>query len=372
MATKRMKTGSLYQPSYRDSNGNLKRSAVWWMQFYLPAQHLPVRESTGCEDWDDALVALQRRVGSIAGVQTNLRAETCYIGDLLQMVLDDYKANNRASYADLKSKIDSRLNPFFGRIKARSLTTGHITSYQAARRREGAANASINRELAPLRRALSLGEQHVPKLVHSPLKWKKLVENNVREGILPDSRYEALRDALPDYARLAFVIAYHCGCRKGELLAIPRERVDLAAGKIYLEAATTKNRTPRFLPIYGEMRAYIEMQLAELDAKYPACRWLIHRDGRRIGDFEKAWSTATQLARVPNLLFHDLRRTALTNMENAGVPRAVATAISGHKTEAVYRRYVIRRAEAIERAAAQMEAYLGTRPKAPPKGETVN
>jgi hypothetical protein len=41
---------------------------------------------------------------------------------------------------------------------------------------------------------------------------------------------------LPDYARLAFVVAYHCGCRKGELLAIPCERVDLAASKIYLVA----------------------------------------------------------------------------------------------------------------------------------------
>jgi len=203
-------------------------------------------------------------------------------------------------------------------------------------------------------------------------RWQSLKEDNVREDILPSDRYEALRDALPTYLRLAFVIAYHFGCRKGELLAIPRERVDLAAGKIYLEAATTKNRTPRFLPIYGEMRAHIEMQLAELDTKYPGCRWLIHREGRPIGDFEKAWATATKLAQVPELLFHDLRRTALTNMENAGVPPAIATAISGHKTEAVYRRYVIRRAEAIEQAAAQMEAYLNAQPRPTSVKERVN
>jgi integrase len=363
MATKRVKTGSLYQPSYRDRKGNLKRSAVWWMQFYLPGQPRPMRESTGCEDWDDALVALQRRVGSIAGVQTNLRAETCRISDLLQMVLDDYKANNRASYADLKSKIDSRLNPFFGRTKARSLTTGHITSYQAARRKEGAANASINRELAPLRRALTLGHKHTPQLVHSPIAWKKLEENNVREGILPAAKYAALRDSLPGYLRLAFVIAYHCGCRKGELLAIPRERVDLNGRRIYLEAMTTKNRTPRFLPVYGEMEPYLEMQLAELEVKYPGCLWLIHNEGRRIDGFRKAWETAVKAAGIPDLLFHDLRRTALTNMENAGVPRSVATSISGHKTEHVYKRYLIRKAEAIDRAGETMAAYLGSQAK---------
>jgi hypothetical protein len=59
-------------------------------------------------------------------------------------------------------------------------------------------------------------------------------------------------------------------------------------------------------------------------------------------------------------------------MENAGVPRAIATAISGHKTEAVYRRYVIRRAEAIEQAAAQMEAYLRAQPPSAGGKERVN
>jgi integrase-like protein len=104
--------------------------------------------------------------------------------------------------------------------------------------------------------------------------------------------------------------------------------------------------------------------LAELDANYPGCRWLMHRAGERLWDFEKSWRTATQVAGVAGLLFHDLRRTALTNMENAGIPRSVATSISGHKTEAVYRRYVIRRADAIEKAGEQMEAYLNSARKA--------
>jgi integrase len=362
MAKRRVKTGSLYQPKYRDSRGNQKASAIWWMKFYPTGQSEPVRESTGCETWEDALVVLQRRVGSIAGTQTNLRAETCRVSDLLQMVLDDYKANNRSSYADVKSKIDSHLIPFFGRIKANALTTQHIRTYQSRRQKEGAANASINRELAPLRRGLTLGNKHTPRLVHSPLAWEKLKEDNVREGILPRSKYEALRDALPGYLRLAFVIAYHCGCRKGELLAIQRERVDLATARIYLEAATTKNRTPRFLPIYGEMQAFLEMHLAETEKEYPDCPWLIHREGHRIDGFRKAWATATKIAGVPALLFHDLRRTALTNMENAGVPRSTATSISGHKTEHVYKRYLIRKAEAIDKAGETMAAYLGARP----------
>lgn len=65
------------------------------------------------------------------------------------------------------------------------------------------------------------------------------------------------------------------------------------------------------------------------------------RVGERRREFRKAWSAACTAAGVPGMLRHDFRRTAVRNMERHGVPRSVATKLTGHKTEAVFRRYAI-------------------------------
>jgi hypothetical protein len=46
-------------------------------------------------------------------------------------------------------------------------------------------------------------------------------------------------------------------------------------------------------------------------------------------------------------------------MEDAGIPRAQATAISGHKTESVYRRYLIGSEKRAMEAGKRMEEFFG-------------
>jgi len=69
--------------------------------------------------------------------------------------------------------------------------------------------------------------------------------------------------------------------------------------------------------------------------------WVFHRNGRAIKSFRETCKKATRNAGVPGRIPHDFRRTAVRNMERAGVPRVTAMALVGHETESIYRRYGI-------------------------------
>ena len=69
--------------------------------------------------------------------------------------------------------------------------------------------------------------------------------------------------------------------------------------------------------------------------------WVFHRNGVPIRRLRVAWAAACRRAGHPGMLLYDLRRTAVRNLERAGVPHSTAMKMTGHKTESVYRRYAI-------------------------------
>jgi integrase len=105
--------------------------------------------------------------------------------------------------------------------------------------------------------------------------------------------------------------------------------------------------------------------------------WLFRRDGERIRSFRRAWITACRragLARVverdgrtivyPLRIPHDFRRTAVRNLERAGVPRSTAMAMVGHRTESIYRRYAIVDETMLQEGAERLTAFY--RGQSPP------
>lgn len=60
-----------------------------------------------------------------------------------------------------------------------------------------------------------------------------------------------------------------------------------------------------------------------------------------IRSFNRAWRLACLTAGLPGRRLHDLRRTAVGNLDRAGVSRTVGMELIGHRTEEIYNRYNI-------------------------------
>jgi integrase len=146
-----------------------------------------------------------------------------------------------------------------------------------------------------------------------------------------------------------------------ELLTRQWAQVDFKAGWLRLEPGETKNGEGRMFPLAPGLRAVLEQQRAatlELERKGERIiPWIFHRDGAAIIDFRRAWRGAVKRAGLPHRIPHDFRRTAVRNLERAGVPRSAAMKMVGHRTEAIYRRYAIAD-EAMLRDAADKLATL--------------
>src|SRR5262249_45369597 len=148
------------------------------------------------------------------------------------------------------------------------------------------ANASINRWLAALHRAFQLGFDHRPRLVHEVPKFRKLDETeNVREGLLDHEYYVKLRGELPAHQRLLLVIGYHLGMRSGEILGLKWTQVDWKAGVIRLEKRQTKSKQARNAPLYGELRAWLDMAYADPDRGETIVSW----KGHKVTETKTAW-----------------------------------------------------------------------------------
>ena len=249
--------------------------------------------------------------------------------------------------------------PALGRLRATDLTSEHIDGYKRRRLREDAAPATINRELEHVRAALRAAMDD-GWLVRIP-KIRLFPEQNTRDGLLEEKQYRALRDVLRErypYLWPLLVVGYHTGARLGELLALRWDQVDWERNQIRLHQPQTKGKEARTLPIYGDMHEALREALRDRNEYFPECRWIFNRAGGRIVDFRKAWSTACRLAGVEGLQFHDLRRSATVMMDRAGIPHDVSRQITGHKTDAMRRRYRIVPEKELQQAGETIERYL--------------
>jgi integrase len=319
---------------------------VWSIRYYRDGRRF--EESSGSTKYADAVALLKIREGDIAkGVPVSPQLARFRFEDAAADIEAEYVVNSRRSIGELTRRIELHLKPFSGGRRMSRITTADIRAFTRKRLDTGAAAAEVNRELAILKRMFTLAVKGNRLLVrpHIPM----LTENNVRKGFFEREQFEAVHRHLPAPLQAVATFAYLTGWRiQSEILPLQWRQVDLRAGTARLDPGTTKNRDGRLFP-YGDhlpaLRQLLDAQrrvTTELEtARGIICPWVFHRNGKRIRGFRKAWANACEAAGCLGMIPHDLRRTAVRNLERAGVSRSVAMQLTGHKTEAVYRRYAI-------------------------------
>ncbi len=98
-------------------------------------------------------------------------AERATVSDILQLVLNDYRNREKRTTQNVEIQVTKHLAPVLGRIRVADLGSKDTENYRRLRKSQSGhcgnrtANATVNRELAVLRRGLTLGRREVPPMV---------------------------------------------------------------------------------------------------------------------------------------------------------------------------------------------------------------
>jgi integrase len=356
---------------------------VFWCQFRAMARHTcpskgkhrhpvpcpdadkmelrTIRENTKKTNADEAREYLAARVVARGNGSLNTGARHVTFENLVMMLEADYaaKQNRSAPY------ISKALRDRFAGWLAVDITTDVVRAYEAERLKV-VSRATVNAELAALRRAFNLAIE-AGRLVTKPV-IKTPDPKNARQGFVTEKALKAVLAELPEWARGPVLFMSFTGWRvRSEVLRLTwKHNVDWHDKALRLEPGTTKNSEGREFPFagYPALKALLETQLA-IGERYSSPTVFfrsIEGTARPIDykEMRKSWRAACRAARHPKLIMHDLRRTVVRNLERASVSRSVAMSLTGHRTAAVYSRYAIvdsaAQAEGVAKLAKKLEA----------------
>lgn len=348
----------IYRPKYKGRKSKqVRQSNIFWIKYYKSGK--AERENTHTTDFATAKRLLQSREGDISrGVPVSAKMGRVEIDELTEDVVVNYRINHKKSLGDVERRLRLHISPFFRGRRAVSITTSTVEKFILTRQEQGASNATINRELAILKRAFSLGVR-AGKILSKPY-IAALKENNVRTGFFEEDQFRAVIRHLPLALQRLMTFYFITGCRKQEGLTLQWRQIDFRTGTVLLDPGTTKNDEGRVFPFTKELRELLESQRADTDRlqrqRGIVCPWVFHRDGQPIKSYDGAWHSACKNAGVPGRRVHDFRRSTVRRLEQAGVSRSVGMKLTGHKTESVYRRYAIVSKSDLEEATRRLDA----------------
>lgn len=307
---------------------------MWWMTYFdaVGKQHWESCKTSNKAEAEKRLV--DRRREAIEGILPTKAFKAVPLDELFDEYLK-HVAHQRG--VQTKRYHVAHFKRILGNPPIHSLTVKVLEDYRQTRRSEKIGPATINKELATIKHALT-----------KAVAWK-MVRKDIRQDLKdvqkekePPGRLRYLADAAE-----AQKIIQHChgnfkalvittlytGMRRGEVLNLTWEQVDLKQGMIRL--TQTKNGEARDIPINETVRLVLAGLRTRIDVP-----WVFHaEDGDKFPDTRKRFEWACKEAKITDLHFHDLRHTFASWLVMRGTPIATVSELLGHKSISMTMRY---------------------------------
>ncbi len=356
--------------------GVFRKQGVWWIDYYINGHRK--RERIGPDKRLAETVHRKRKVEIAEGKYLDRQRPVTTTFDELAEAYLPYARDQQQKRSWTRDRTSiTTLKAYFGGKRLAEVTPASIEQYRAWRRatisRRGipVTPATINRELACLKRMFSVARKGLFVLKggvpnSNPVASISLErENNERDRVLSRDEFDQLMAVAPGHLKPILLTAYHTGMRRGEILGLTWDRVDLKASVIRLRPEDTKTQEGRVIPLTKELTHILQQSTIYLAEDGRRVLYVFTYGGKPIGSIRRAFETACQRAGITGAVFHDLRHTFVTNMRRAGVDYFRIMAITGHRTMEVFKRYHTIDQDDLHHAVRQLDTYMDTTPAAP-------
>jgi integrase len=136
------------------------------------------------------------------------------------------------------------------------------------------------------------------------------------------------------------VLAINTGMRRGEILGLNWERIELDRDmgfNAHIRLYDTKNGEARGVPL--NKQAIAALMSVEPDPVQRSGRVFKRSNGKDWGQIRTAFEAAVKRAALPDFRFHDLRHTCASHLAQRGRPLKEIQEVLGHKSFAMTLRY---------------------------------
>jgi integrase len=260
--------------------------------------------------------------------------------EAIQLTLETLKKQENGNIYRHEQVFFSHIGPYFGKnFFVEDIWIPEIQEYLVNRLKQGASGSTANKDLAALSKMFSILIEN--RLVDSnPARMvDPMDEGEGREVCLSCKDFLKIVRHLPEWMRPVIQTLYYTGMRRGEVMGLTRENVNLQKRIIRLRADQTKESKGKRIPIREELVPILEKAMGH-SAKSSDRVFLINGEKPPSEhSLRKPWKKALELtvlsAEQPNrnfelLTIHDLRHVWKTNAMRSGMDMEIRKAIMGH------------------------------------------